>query len=61
MTVRIPPWLDWEVWRIVSSPFFSETMDDVLNRWTLEDVHDAHAVLDLREELERKAARKARR
>jgi hypothetical protein len=46
--------VDWELWRVLSSPRFSvSSPGEILYGWSLEDLHDAHAVLDMYEELDR--------
>jgi len=61
VTEAIPRGVDWDVMRIVSSDRFSvPSPSTVREEWTLEDVADAHALLDMYERLESKAAAKAR-
>lgn len=43
----IPPHIDWMVWRIVSSERFSVSLYEIENGWTLDQVLDAHDVLDM--------------
>lgn len=53
--------MDWEVWRIVSSERFSvSNPNEILTQWSMEDLLDAHLVLGLYEELERKAHQQQR-
>jgi hypothetical protein len=46
------------VWRVLSSKRFSvSSPSDIMERWTVDDVADAHDVLDMFDELEALAAR----
>jgi len=48
------------VWRILSSERFTvSSVSEIMNTWTMEDVVDAHLVLDMFQELERKSRTKA--
>lgn len=54
----MPEGVDWEIFRILTSQRFSVTSpSQILNEWTLEELVDAHLVLDMFEELEARAAR----
>ena len=54
----MPEGLDWEIWRIISSPRFSvPSPATILTEWSMEDLVDAHLVLDLFDLLEEKAAK----
>lgn len=59
--MRIPDHLDWTTWRIVSSERLKAGLVEVETQWSLDDVWDAHEVLDLHEESEAKAAARAGR
>lgn len=49
------------MWRIVASERYSVSSPDlVMNGWTLEDVVDAHAMLNLYDRLAARAAEKQR-
>jgi predicted DNA binding protein len=49
------------VWRIVSSEKFAVTSPRVIDEeWTIDDVFDAHVVLDTFEAAEREAAKRAK-
>lgn len=49
------------MWRIVSSERFSvSNPNEILTQWSMEDLLDAHLVLGLYEELERKAHQQQR-
>lgn len=55
----MPEGIDYDVWRIVSSERYSVPSPDfVMKRWTLEDVVDAHAMLNLYDRLDARAAKK---
>lgn len=44
------------MWRIVASPRFSvSSPGELLTTWSLEDLYDAHAVLDMYDELDSRA------
>jgi hypothetical protein len=48
--------LDWEVWRIVAAERFSvSNPNEILQEWSLEDLVDAHDVLDMYDDLASKA------
>lgn len=51
--------MDWEIHRVASSPRYSSSLREIEESWTLEDLWDAHRVLDAYEDAERKAAAKA--
>ena len=54
----IPQGIDWMVWRILMSEQFSvPSPDTILSGWTLEEVLDAHELLDLVEEISREATK----
>lgn len=57
MSIRIPPHIDWQTWRIAASPRFSSSLVEIETQWTMTDVHDAHDVLDIYEALDAKAQR----
>ena len=54
--VRIPDGVEWEIWRIVSSGRIHVSLIEIQTQWSIEDVWQAHQVLDLHEELEYKAS-----
>ena len=56
----IPEGIDWNVHRIASSQRYTERLKDIEWGWTIDDVWDANNVLDLYEEVERKAAKQAK-
>lgn len=45
--------MDWEVWRVVSSPRFTVSLREIEQEWSLEDLWDANRVLDAFEKAER--------
>jgi len=50
--------LNWELHRIASSEKYSSGLQEIRWQWTLDDVWDAHTVLDLIEEANKKALKK---
>lgn len=42
----VPGHLCWPVHRVATSDVYRDTLVDILERWTLEDVVDANAVID---------------
>jgi len=44
------------VWRIASSPRITDTAHAIQTQWSLDDLVDAHKVLDMYDELDRKAS-----
>ena len=60
MTVKIPPGLDWEVWRVVSSPRINASLVEVETLWSYDDLLAAHDALDLWEEMEHEASQASR-
>jgi len=56
----VPEGVDWEIWRIVSSPRYTGiSPHEIRENWSLEDLLDAHLVEDMWVELERKAAKQS--
>lgn len=58
MSVSVPESLDWYVWRVARSPLCSG-LREIEEHWSLDDLVDAHMALDVEDELEAEAARKA--
>jgi hypothetical protein len=50
--------VDWEVHRIASSNRYHASPREILDRWTKEEVMQAHEVLNMYDELNAKAAAK---
>lgn len=48
--------MDWWAHRIAASSYYSDGLADVVERWTMPQVFDAHAVLDVYDDAERGAA-----
>lgn len=48
------------MWRVAAHTRISDGYADICERWSLDDLVDAHQVLDLHEDLEHKAASKRR-
>ena len=48
--------MDWWAHRIAASTYYGDGLADVVERWTLPQVLEAHAVLDVYDELERTIA-----
>jgi hypothetical protein len=46
---------DWFLWRLLSSKFLSVSLQEVEEFWSIEDVADAHEVLDAIEAAEARA------
>lgn len=61
MSVKLPAYVDWEVWRVVTSDRIQVGLNELLERWSLEDVWDAHAVLDAVETASVRAAARPRK
>lgn len=40
------------MWRIVASPNFNASPEEILTRWTIDDVAAAHEMLDILDDLE---------
>lgn len=51
--VVIPEWVNWDIWRVVDAGM--GTLVEVSERWTLRGLIEAHQVLDLKADAERKA------
>lgn len=47
--------MDWFVWRLVVHPRIQETKEEIEGTWTLEDVENAHQILDAIEAAEEQA------
>lgn len=59
MTLSIPEQVDWDIHRIASSKFYSSSLVEIETQWTICDVWDANRVLDVYDELDRRAKRNA--
>lgn len=44
--IHIPGRLCWPVWRVAASEWFSDGLDVIETRWSLEMVCDANDILD---------------
>ena len=53
---KIPEHIDWNAHRIASSQRYSTSLKEIEWEWSIDDVWDANEVLDLYEEMERKAS-----
>jgi len=41
--------VNWDVWRIVTHPRITCTLTEVYDQWSIEDLIEAHKVLDMLE------------
>lgn len=48
--------MDWYIWRVLTAEKLTVSMADLHTTWSLEDLADAHDVLDLLDELADKSA-----
>ena len=55
MSVRLPPGVDWLIWRVVMSDSIHVGLQEVETYWSLEDLLDAHELLDAFQDAQRKA------
>jgi hypothetical protein len=60
-SVTVPEHLDWWIWRVASHERIKSGLIEIQTQWSLTDILDAHDVIDLYEEAERKAAKKLAR
>lgn len=60
MTVPVPKGIDWDVWRVLSSPRINVSLVELETQWSLDDLLDANLVLDTFEELDRRTAPKGK-
>ncbi len=49
MSVPLPVDIDWELWRLLTDPRVHASKREIEEEWTLDDVLDAHAVLDAKD------------
>lgn len=56
--MTLHPSVDWFFHRVASSDRYSASLREIQDEWTLDDVLDAHLVLDAFEEADRRAAAK---
>jgi len=50
--------VDWELWRIVCSSHFKvSSPGELLSWWTMEEVVDAHLLLDMYADMDEKTAK----
>lgn len=59
MSVAVPEGVDWEIERVLTSGKYPDSRREIVEEWSYEHLVDAHLVLDMYEELEQKAAKKA--
>ncbi len=50
--MSIPPNIRWEVHRVATSQKYMSSLIEIQTQWSLDDVCDAHAVLDAFERLD---------
>jgi hypothetical protein len=55
VSLRIPAGVDWRVHRIAISSYYKDPLATILDHWTLNELADAHLVLDCLEEAEARA------
>lgn len=60
MSAPPPAEVDWDIHRVASSSFYSSSLYEIETLWTICDVWDANRVIDVKLDLERKAAAKRR-
>jgi len=44
--------MDWDIWRVLSSPKYSVTLKEMEEHWSILDLQQANMVLNIQEELE---------
>lgn len=49
------------MWRVATSEHFKDTLSDIEKNWSLNDLYDAHDVIDMLEELKRRQEKASRR
>jgi hypothetical protein len=54
--VVVPAHIDWDIHRIAASERYSASLTEIQIQWSVEDLYEAHDVLDLYEELDRMQA-----
>jgi hypothetical protein len=52
---------DWSIWRVATSTHFRDSLAEIENNWSLDDLYDAHDVIDLLEELDRRRGESPRK
>ena len=53
--IDIPDGIDWEIWRIVASDKIQVSLIEIQTQWSVDDMWQAHEVLDMYQELEARA------
>lgn len=48
-----PDGIDWDVHRIAASGRYADSLITIQTQWSLDDLYEAHDVLDMYDELER--------
>lgn len=56
VSVSIPAGIDWDIHRIASSERYSDSYVTICHEWSLDDLYEAHTVLDMYDELAKKEA-----
>ncbi len=47
--------MSWRIWRIATDPRIKDSLTEILNHWSLEDLSEAHEVLNALDEFEAKS------
>jgi hypothetical protein len=55
--VAAPASVDWDIHRIAASERYADNLITIQTLWSLDDLYEAHDVLDMYDDLERKAAK----
>ena len=59
--VEVPDHIHWPIWRVVLNEHMAVGLIEVETQWSLNDLCDANDLLDLIEEQEKKAIKKAKK
>lgn len=54
--MAIPDGIDWDIHRIATSGRYAEQLTTIQTQWSLDDLYEAHEVLDMYDELDRRVA-----
>lgn len=50
--IPLPDWLDWDMWKVLSSDKFNVTLKEMEEYWSIDDLQKALLTLHTFEELE---------
>jgi len=57
VSIAVPECIDWDIHRVATSARYRSGLVEIQTAWSLDDLYEAHDVLDMYDELEHLAAR----